>query len=550
MKRKVLNSTRAAGALLVSAAVVGGAALSAQFKGPSSSKTAYAIPVLPVAQTAAILSVGDTIGSYRMVGIPDGLGAFDNGNGTFTLLMNHELGNTLGFVRAHGSRGAFVSKWTINKSTLEVLSGSDLIQQVYLWDAGTQRSFASGTTYAFSRFCSGDLPAVNAFWNPETGRGTRTRLYMHGEEGGTGYQQATVVNGPDAGKSYTLGKFNLNSNGSGIDAIGAWENALANPYPQDKTIVVANSDGGTGIMTNAVAVYVGTKQTTGSEVEKAGLMNGTLSFINVVDNPVEIVNTTTRATDISSGARFFLSSTSSTTFSRPEDGAWNPRNPREFYFVTTDRLDNVADGIGSQVGQTRLWRLTFDDITSPDLGGSIDLLIDGRMVGTEKVNMFDNITVNPTTGQVLLNEDVGGAAHNGKVWLYDPIADKLVKVTKHDPARFGDVGIPATLPFNQDEETSGILDVSSILGPGAYLMVDQAHYLINGTLVNGLPVNNFEKFQNPDELVEGGELMFVRAPLATNKDMCKSSGFEDYRRADNTRFKNQGDCIQYVNTGK
>jgi hypothetical protein len=29
-----------------------------------------------------------------MHGIPDGLGAFDNANGTFTLLMNHELGNT------------------------------------------------------------------------------------------------------------------------------------------------------------------------------------------------------------------------------------------------------------------------------------------------------------------------------------------------------------------------------------------------------------------------------------------------------------------------
>ena len=34
-----------------------------------------------------------------MVGIPDGLGAFDNGDGTFTVLMNHELGNTQG-VRA------------------------------------------------------------------------------------------------------------------------------------------------------------------------------------------------------------------------------------------------------------------------------------------------------------------------------------------------------------------------------------------------------------------------------------------------------------------
>ena len=109
---------------------------------------------------------------------------------------------------------------------------------------------------------------------------------MHGEEGGaTGYQLATVVTGPDAGKSYVLGKFNLSTNGSGLDGVGAWENALASPYPQDKTIVIGNSDGGTGIMTNAVAVYVGTKQTTGTEVDKAGLTNGTLKFVNVDRQP-------------------------------------------------------------------------------------------------------------------------------------------------------------------------------------------------------------------------------------------------------------------------
>jgi len=32
----------------------------------------------------------------------DGLGAFDNGDGTFTVLMNHELQPALGIVREHG----------------------------------------------------------------------------------------------------------------------------------------------------------------------------------------------------------------------------------------------------------------------------------------------------------------------------------------------------------------------------------------------------------------------------------------------------------------
>jgi hypothetical protein len=67
-----------------------------------------------------------------MVGIPDGLGAYYNGDGTFTVLMNHELPNTAGVVRDHGAKGAFVSEWVINKSDLSGISGDDLIKTVYV----------------------------------------------------------------------------------------------------------------------------------------------------------------------------------------------------------------------------------------------------------------------------------------------------------------------------------------------------------------------------------------------------------------------------------
>jgi hypothetical protein len=40
------------------------------------------------------------------------------------------------------------------------------------------------------------------------------------------------------------------------------------------------------------------------------------------------------------------------------------------------------------------------------------------------------------------------------------------------------------------------------------------------------------------------------ATVATKKDDCKKGGWADLTRADGTSFKNQGDCIQYVNTGK
>jgi hypothetical protein len=38
--------------------------------------------------------------------------------------------------------------------------------------------------------------------------------------------------------------------------------------------------------------------------------------------------------------------------------------------------------------------------------------------------------------------------------------------------------------------------------------------------------------------------------VATTKDDCKVSNWQSFKRADGTSFKNQGQCIQYVNTGK
>jgi len=40
------------------------------------------------------------------------------------------------------------------------------------------------------------------------------------------------------------------------------------------------------------------------------------------------------------------------------------------------------------------------------------------------------------------------------------------------------------------------------------------------------------------------------AQVTKDKDKCKKGGWADLTRANGTSFKNQGDCIQYVNTGK
>jgi hypothetical protein len=499
---------------LAAALALAGLSASAQTlsTGPSTTTTPYVQGVLTGVDVTSILTTGDAVNGYRLAGIPDGLGAYDNGDGTFTVLMNHEIASGLGVTRAHGAAGAFVSQWVVRKSDLAVISGGDLIQRVYSWNAGTQSTggLVTGSALSFQRFCSADLAPVSAYSYTQDGvsYGTSNRIFLNGEEVGTSANSralAHIATGSDAGSSYVLGKFNTYSNGSSFagaaTTYASYENLLANPLSQLKTIVIGNNDGGTGVQNGALAVYVGTKTTTGSDIERAGLTNGTLKFVNVAGSATEIVNTGTRATNITSGTAFTLGTSSATSFSRPEDGAWTA-DGKHYYFVTTDQLDRTELTGQTQKGATRLWRLNFSDIGNPDAGGTIDLVIDGSSFadGAGKPNMFDNISVN-SDGTVTLLEDTGNAPHNGKMWQYDPATGSIKIIARSDALRFGDVVNGASVggTLTQDEETSGVIDVTDILGRNDgkkyELFVMQNHAAATGP--------------NAAELVEGGQLLLL-----------------------------------------
>jgi hypothetical protein len=452
--------------------------------GPSSSQSPYILPSQPNISTTSILTVGDAApNGYRMVGIPDGLGAYDNGHGTFTLLMNHELGSSSGIVRAHGSKGAFVSKWIIRKKDLSVVSGEDLIKTTYLWQNG---AYVAGTT-AFARFCSADLAARKAYYNRASGKGYDGHIFTNGEETGTeGRAFAHLTDGTSYQLPY-LGRF-------------SWENAVANPSVGDKT-VVAGMDDGTG---GQVYFYFGDKQSAGNPIDKAGLSGGKQYGLKVSGLPVE-----TDASTIAPGTPFTLAplgdvsgktgvqlNTDSiaagvSSFQRPEDGSWDPNNPHVFYFATT----------ASFAGKSRLWRLTFDNPADPAAGGKIDLLLDG----TEGQKMLDNITVNDN-GQLILLEDVGNNPHIGKVFSYDPATDVLTEIGHHDPSRFAPGGSQF---LTQDEESSGVIP-APFLGDGVYLLDVQAHYT------------------NTDpELVEGGQLLTLTVDEDGNNDSNRNHASDE-----------------------
>ncbi|HKS38017.1 MAG TPA: hypothetical protein VJW76_12545 [Verrucomicrobiae bacterium] len=550
------------GVALASAAIT--TTLANNITGPSSSQSPYLLRARPGVVTVSLITVGDSVNlkpdgvtPYRAVGIMDGLGAYDNGDGTFTVVMNHEIGGSitsgvispLGVARAHGNAGAFVSKWTIDKTTLQVLKGEDLLQNntsIFLSNndpgTGTPHSgYLPGGTTVIQRLCSADLAPVSAcaWTDPNTGTfyGTTARIFQTGEESGGIATSATGVGTLGEATVHFGRQWNMiltdDPNIPGDQSrtafemphcgLFAWENNLANPLSQRITITMGMDDSTPG----QVYVWVGEKQTTGNVVERAGLTrqsaNDNLFVVKVpslttVDSsgvPLE-----DRATPVSgakgnsaafqllksgnngdvsglTAAQFEADSDSKggTQFLRPEDGQWDPNNPSDYYFVTTDRYDQVKDGAGTQIGRSRLYRLHFTDIANPALGGTIACLLDG----TEAGNMFDNMTITPS-GSIFLQEDVGNQAHLGKIWRYSIKKGTLELVAKHDPARFGDLGVPVAAPFNQDEESSGIIELYDILGEGWLLSDVQAHY-------------------NPGdpELVEGGQLLLMHFPPRQEK---------------------------------
>ncbi|MCW1381551.1 DUF839 domain-containing protein [Novosphingobium sp. KCTC 2891] len=426
--------------------------------GPSTTTDSFLLSLEPNVTFTTILTVGDALpGSTSGVfgGIPDGIGAFDNGDGTLTVIVNHEINNAQGIVRDHGSIGSYIDRIVIDKATLAVIGGDDAMQTLNVWNTATQQ-YEVGTT-AFSRFCSGDLADQTAFLNSASGLGTSAHIYLTGEESGVeGRAVATIVSGENAGQAYvlpTLGKL-------------AFENLTANAFAQDKTIVAATDDGQNG----QVYIYVGDKQATGTDIDKAGLTNGALYGIKVTGftdetNAVAANGSFTleAIADAASktGAQIDAASEAQgvTSFLRPEDSAWDPQNQNVLYFTTTN----------SFTGNSRLYKATFADITHPELGGSIEAVLDG----SEGQKMFDNLTV--ANGKIILQEDPGNQDYIAKVYEYDIASDTLSTISSFDPAKFA----PGAAGFiTKDEESSGVIDVTNLLGDAthrAYLLDAQVH---------------------------------------------------------------------------
>ena len=101
---------------------------------------------------------------------------------------------------------------------------------------------------------------------------------------------------------------------------------------------------------------------------------------------------------------------------RIEDSNWDPSSPNDLYFLTTEGgkgADTPTGRYGRDGGG--LWRMRFDDIERPRLGGTLTLLLDGSE--EPFLNKPDNMTIDGE-GNLLIQEDPGNNVSLARIVAY------------------------------------------------------------------------------------------------------------------------------------
>jgi len=478
MHRKLIGIAAVAALVAASAAVAGIAIIKP-----------YAVGIDGGYYTQRLLSVGDTVPEssdptkqYQMIGIPDGLGAHKGRNGRTTVFMNHELVHNVTSEPVLGeplNRGPIVSKLTLGKKG-KVLSGERAYDNVYLDDTlvGPAPTVAN-TTPSFSRFCSGSVAG------PELG--FDRQIYLTNEES-TGASTfdgkgglAVAVFDNEAHALTSLGHF-------------AWENALVQPNTGRFTVIMSMEDGPASQDraqgNSQLYMYVGEKDRSrgASVLERNGLVGGTLYVFR--SNNLAQNSESTFLSGSLQGEWVSLGNVSSLTdvqleaasdavnamiFARPEDGAFNPNEANEYFFVTT------GEGAGNALGRLYSLELTGRDSTGPanlTIEYNADTVI---AAGGDIAISPDNIDA--SRDYLMINEDgtttsrrvMASKNRDGSIWRFDldrngvDVSSALRVAELNQPGRDRIPVLPGVW------ETSGIIDTAELFGKDTWLFDVQAH---------------------------------------------------------------------------
>jgi len=468
------------------------------------------------------LTAGNSV--FAPVGIFDGIGAYDNNDGTYSVLVNHELGNSNGYqyqVQVQAGSGPLTTQTVTGARISRMVVAKDIDND--LANGYQSRLLAGGLAYdqvispnasfslgsGINRFCSANLIPAGQFG----GRGFVDNLYLAGEETTNGRFFALD---PSGAKLYHVPAFGL----------GGWESASAVDTGNANTVAVLLFDDTSGTA-NYLYLWMGTKVAgSGDLLERNGLAaaNGSLyawkadSIANTAAGVAGVaLNTSISGSWVSLGTgteiaalstaaalRSLATSAGAMAFTRIEDGDVNPTTGKQVAFTTTG-------GSGADLyGNTQILDLSAsfgsDGLLAPGADTSLRVIADtDRLTGIDRQSGIRNPDglAWSANGSLYVQEDrsLPNGTANGSfgseeasIWKVDAVTGAAVRWAQIDrsavPTLYGQSDSAITDIGNW--ESSGILDVSSLYGAAAgrfFLSDVQAHSLTNGNLVGSHYLN-------------------------------------------------------------
>ena len=480
-----------------------------------------------------IISVGDRLGNgFLFDSLPDGISFTRSGSGRADLYVNHETslvpfpGTLTDFTNSH------VDRLAMNQQSGGILSGRDAIPS----SANYQRfcsNFLAGPAEGFDRrilFTNEEAtdvvnrqglawPAIPSVGSQPEQAGVVVALDIasgeyrtiygmgrHNHENSVaipGYEELVVLSGDDtfsAPASQVYSYIAPDSDAVWNDEGELWAFVGETGYNDYGDLAVG--DDITGHFTPVPrAVALGDQ----TALEIWSNANNVFQFIRIEDI----------AYDRNDSHIVYMADTG-----EPRARAWRTGDPP----ALQTRLVRGSSGTNGLYPNGRIFRFVFN-ADDPTVVDSLSILIDADLGGYANAGVIhqpDNLET--TAGSLLIQEDPGGhnqnpaatgypafpGATNARVWRYDLETGDLHQVLEVDQSLDGDprYDVGTAVAGAGGWESSGIIDASSIWGPGWFLLDIQAGSLILESEPGFLGPNavTFER--------EGGQLLRVYIPGA------------------------------------
>jgi hypothetical protein len=517
-------------AVALVASLAGSAVAAPGGKGKAGFRTSIQAMLKPGAQAPAglvidpILTVGDEVEGFLFDSIPDGISLIRHGRGTVDLFVNHETslvpfpGILTDYTNSH------VDRLRLNQSSAGVLEGVDVIPS----SANYQRfcsNFLAGAEQGFAR----QLLFTNEEATDVVNR--QGLAWPVPNPDGSQPEQAGVVVALDIESGeyrslYGMGRHNHENSVaipgyselvvlSGDDTFTAPASQLYS-YIAPDTDAVWNDEG-------ALYAFQSSDPLTNDYGDLTGTETVSGTFIPV---PREVAVADQTALENWSNANNVFQ------FIRVEDIAYDRTDPNVVYFADTgepraDPTNSAGAGRLARGGSAfrgpymngRIFKMVLN-AANPRQVDSLSILIDADLGGyNNPLPLHQPDNVETTANSLLIQEDPGGhnqfalsdpAGVGARVWRYDLIDGSLEAVIEVDQSLDNRAGYdegPA-LANRGGWESSGIIDASSIWGPGWFLVDVQAGTLILET-DPGMLGDRAVVFER-----EGGQLLRVNIPGA------------------------------------